>query len=71
MRLSRRRFWKGDYSEDKIAAYQTLYTCLETLRLISLLASPYIPEISGKIWEQLGLEEKLDEDEATFRRGMC
>src|SRR5690606_29304408 len=28
VRLSRRRFWKGDYSEDKISAYQTLYTCL-------------------------------------------
>lgn len=40
VRLSRRRFWKGDYSDDKIAAYQTLYTCLET---IAHLASPIAP----------------------------
>jgi isoleucyl-tRNA synthetase len=31
VRLSRRRFWKGDYTNDKKAAYQTLYTCLDTL----------------------------------------
>ena len=31
VRLCRRRFWKGDYTEDKIAAYQTLYTCLEVV----------------------------------------
>ncbi|MEX0273549.1 MAG: isoleucine--tRNA ligase, partial [Flavobacteriaceae bacterium] len=30
VRLCRRRFWKGDYQQDKISAYQTLYTCLET-----------------------------------------
>lgn len=40
VRLSRRRFWKGDYTEDKISAYQTLYTCLET---IAQLASPISP----------------------------
>ncbi|MEI7594290.1 MAG: isoleucine--tRNA ligase [Bacteroidota bacterium] len=40
VRLCRRRFWKGEYSEDKIAAYQTLYTCLET---IAKLASPIAP----------------------------
>ncbi len=33
VRLSRRRFWKGEYSKDKIAAYQTLYTCLETISI--------------------------------------
>src|SRR5690606_12308083 len=31
VRLCRRRFWKGDYGIDKIAAYQTLYECLEKL----------------------------------------
>src|SRR5690606_23899400 len=31
VRLSRRRFWKGEYSADKISAYQTLYTCLNTI----------------------------------------
>ena len=40
VRLCRRRFWKGDYSEDKISAYQTLYTCLET---VSILGSPIAP----------------------------
>ena len=40
VRLSRRRFWKGDYSEDKIAAYQTLYRCLE---VIAQLAAPIAP----------------------------
>lgn len=38
-----------------------LYTCLETLRLISILTSPYIPTISRKIWEQLGIDEELSE----------
>lgn len=39
VRLCRRRFWKGEYGADKIAAYQTLYTCLETLaRLIAPIA---------------------------------
>ena len=32
VRLCRRRFWKGDYGQDKISAYQTLYTCLETFQ---------------------------------------
>ena len=44
VRLCRRRFWKGEYSEDKISAYQTLYTCLETLlRLMSPIA-PFFSE---------------------------
>ncbi len=40
VRLSRRRFWKGEYEHDKISAYQTLYECLETL---SLLIAPIAP----------------------------
>lgn len=40
VRLNRKRFWGGEYSSDKIAAYQTLYTCLET---VSILASPIAP----------------------------
>ncbi len=31
VRLCRRRFWKGEYEQDKICAYQTLYECLETI----------------------------------------
>ncbi len=40
VRLCRRRFWKSDDSQDKLAAYQTLYMCLET---VSILASPIAP----------------------------
>lgn len=41
VRLCRRRFWKGDYSEDKISAYQALYTCLETVAKISAPIAPF------------------------------
>jgi isoleucyl-tRNA synthetase len=41
VRLCRRRFWKGDYSADKIAAYQTLYNCLEKIALISSPIAPF------------------------------
>jgi len=50
VRLSRRRFWKGDYSEDKISAYQTLYTCLET---IAVLASPIAPFYADHLYQDL------------------
>lgn len=50
VRLSRRRFWKGDYTPDKISAYQTLYTCLET---IALLASPIAPFFTDKLFFDL------------------
>ncbi|MHA6726435.1 isoleucine--tRNA ligase [Chryseobacterium sp. A301] len=41
VRLCRRRFWKGEYSNDKISAYQTLYTCLETVAKLSAPISPF------------------------------
>jgi len=41
VRLSRRRFWKGDYQEDKISAYQTLYTCLVTIAKLSAPVAPF------------------------------
>jgi len=50
VRLCRRRFWKGDYSEDKISAYQTLYTCLET---ITVLSSPIAPFFMDKLFGDL------------------
>ncbi len=50
VRLCRRRFWKGDYSDDKISAYQTLYTCLETL---SRLMSPIAPFFSERMFHDL------------------
>lgn len=50
VRLCRRRFWKGEYSEDKISAYQTLYTCLET---VAILASPIAPFYTDKLFSDL------------------
>ncbi len=44
VRLCRRRFWKGEYSEDKISAYQTLYTCLETLLQLMAPIAPFFAE---------------------------
>lgn len=41
VRLSRRRFWKGEYTRDKISAYQTLYTCLEKLAQLSAPIAPF------------------------------
>ena len=50
VRLNRKRYWGGEYDEDKIAAYQTLYACLET---VSLLASPIAPFYMDKIYRDL------------------
>ncbi len=44
VRLSRRRFWKGDYSPDKISAYQTLYRCLEVIARLSAPIAPFFAE---------------------------
>jgi isoleucyl-tRNA synthetase len=56
VRLSRRRFWKGEYEQDKISAYQTLYECLET---ILRLMAPVSPFFSDAIFKNL--------DEVTHR----
>lgn len=45
VRLCRRRFWKGEYSEDKICAYQTLYECLETVVKLMAPISPFFSDI--------------------------
>jgi isoleucyl-tRNA synthetase len=50
VRLCRRRFWKGDYAQDKIAAYQTLYTCLLS---ISKLSAPIAPFFMDKLYRDL------------------
>ena len=50
MRLSRRRFWKGDYQIDKISAYQTLYTCMET---IAKLGAPIAPFFMDRLYLDL------------------
>lgn len=50
VRLCRRRFWKGEYAQDKIAAYQTLYTCLET---VAKLSAPVAPFFMDKLYKDL------------------
>ena len=50
VRLSRRRFWKGDYQTDKISAYQTLYTCMET---IAKLGAPIAPFFMDRLYLDL------------------
>jgi isoleucyl-tRNA synthetase len=44
VRLCRRRFWKGDYEQDKIAAYQTLYECLESIARLMAPISPFFSD---------------------------
>lgn len=50
VRLCRRRFWKGEYEQDKICAYQTLYECLET---ITRLIAPISPFFSDSVFQNL------------------
>ncbi len=50
VRLSRRRFWKGEYNSDKVAAYQTLFECLEK---VSLLAAPIAPFFMDRLFQDL------------------
>ena len=50
VRLSRRRFWKSDDNDDKLSAYQTLYTCLET---VAILGSPIAPFFSDQLYRDL------------------
>lgn len=50
VRLCRRRFWKGEYEEDKIAAYQTLYTCLLT---VAKLSAPVAPFFMDQLYKDL------------------
>jgi isoleucyl-tRNA synthetase len=50
VRLCRRRFWKGEISEDKLAAYQTLYTCLD---VISRLMAPVAPFFADWLYRNL------------------
>ena len=50
VRLSRRRFWKGSYEQDKISAYQTLYKCLIQ---ISIISSPIAPFFMDRLYKDL------------------
>ncbi|KJD31866.1 isoleucyl-tRNA synthase [Tamlana nanhaiensis] len=57
VRLSRRRFWKGDYQQDKISAYQTLYMCMET---IAKLGAPIAPFFMDKLYLDLNAVTKKE-----------
>ncbi|TWO32170.1 isoleucine--tRNA ligase [Seonamhaeicola sediminis] len=57
VRLSRRRFWKGDYQTDKISAYQTLYTCMVN---IAKLGAPIAPFYMDKLYQDLNLVTKKE-----------
>ncbi len=65
VRLSRRRFWKGDYQQDKISAYQTLYTCLLTVARLSAPVAPFYMErlyrdlssVTGRGYESVHLSD--------------
>jgi isoleucyl-tRNA synthetase len=61
VRLSRRRFWKGDYSPDKISAYQTLYNCLE---VIARLISPIAPFFAERLYVDLNSVTSLRESDS-------
>ena len=67
VRLSRKRFWKGEMNTDKISAYQTLYTCLET---VSLLMAPIAPFYADQLFCDLNkVTKRFDVDSvhlATF-----
>ncbi len=53
VRLCRRRFWKGDYGQDKIAAYQTLHECLV---IVCQLAAPIAPFYMDRLYQDLTLD---------------
>lgn len=61
VRLCRRRFWKGEYSTDKIAAYQTLYRCLE---VIAQLSAPIAPFFMDRLYTDLNAVTKRDASES-------
>ena len=57
VRLCRRRFWKGEYEQDKIAAYQTLYECLE---ILCKLIAPISPFFSDWLFNNLNTATKRE-----------
>ena len=61
VRLCRRRFWKNDDPSDKLAAYQTLYTCLET---VSILASPIAPFFMDQLFKDLNVVSGKHQEES-------
>ncbi|WP_294824453.1 isoleucine--tRNA ligase [uncultured Flavobacterium sp.] len=60
VRLCRRRFWKGEYAQDKIAAYQTLYTCLVAVAKLSAPIAPFFMDRLYKDLTQASQQEKFE-----------
>lgn len=60
VRLCRRRFWKGEYAQNKIAAYQTLYTCLVTVAKLGAPIAPFFMDRLYKDLTQASQSEKYD-----------
>lgn len=60
VRLCRRRFWKGEYAQDKIAAYQTLYTCLVTVAKLSAPIAPFYMDRLYKDLTQASQQERFE-----------
>ena len=61
VRLCRRRFWKGEYGPDKISAYQTLYTCLET---VAKLGAPVAPFFMDRLYKDLNIATQKEDFES-------
>ncbi len=61
VRLCRRRFWKGEYQEDKISAYQTLYTCLLK---VAQIAAPIAPFYMDRLYKDLTTVSLADTPES-------
>ncbi|MCG8474913.1 MAG: isoleucine--tRNA ligase [Cytophagales bacterium] len=61
VRLNRKRFWKGEYNNDKISAYQTLYICL---RKVAKLSSPIAPFYMDNLFQDLNKVTGLEEVES-------
>ena len=61
VRLNRKRFWGGEMDKDKLSAYQTLYTCLET---VVKLTAPFAPFISDRIFQDLNATSGRHNDES-------
>ncbi len=61
VRLNRKRYWGGEYNQDKIAAYQTLYTCLET---VSKLMAPIAPFYADRLFLDLNAVSGKDKSES-------
>ncbi|MDY6799979.1 MAG: isoleucine--tRNA ligase [Bacteroidota bacterium] len=61
VRLNRKRYWGGEYSKDKVAAYQTLYTCLET---VARLMAPIAPFFADQLFTDLNAVTEKDSTES-------